>query len=673
MPNPNPQRKPLIIKTGDITTEVKSFSEASKEAHSLAAKHDAIIADNRIFNQPGGTRSGLIVIRVVPEKFEQLFAELKKLGTVLEERANGQDITNQFFDTEANIKNLKITEERLQELLKSKSIIDRISSLLEVEREVTRVRGQIEALQGQMRLWQNQLSFSTIRLTIQEPARPVPGGSLSIEVLSHNDAKAKLDDILAKANGQLSSGRVANQQHGALQGNYQIRLRLSRFAEFLNLIKPLGRVTGEQIANLTYGAQNADGADVYCELQLQLHERHVQLPGGTVQIEVKSLSEAIPTLNQILAKTNGSISNNQTQRQPNAKDIGHLTLEVKAMAFTELMNQLPTLGRITNRQVAGDGTQIRGGAADQTSRIQLILSERMVQVPTGRMNIEVEKFELATAELAKIVADKNRPIQELQNNRTQRHDGSWQAEIRLAMRAGDMDAVVPLLERLGDVKSRQMQGLGLGEAGQFDPTLLGEVNLSLFERPALQVPSGQMTIEIDKFEHAITELGGIIDKRAQSIWRLQDSRTQRSDGTWQGDVRLAIRANEMEEVIPLLERLGQVKSRQILGLGVGASSRFDAKVKGEISLSLQEKPAFSAQESNAFRILVRETLDGLLTSLARIIFGLGILLPWALVVWLVYIVVRWSIRSRVPATAQADQTVTQPTPPAAAMDAPKPS
>jgi len=80
----------------------------------------------------------------------------------------------------------------LQDLIKSKNFMDKMESLLQVERELTRVRGEIEGYQGQMRVWGNQISLSTIRLTLQEPIRAVPSGSLSVEVASLAEANRDL-------------------------------------------------------------------------------------------------------------------------------------------------------------------------------------------------------------------------------------------------------------------------------------------------------------------------------------------------------------------------------------------------------------------------------------------------------------------------------------------------
>ncbi|HEY3244715.1 MAG TPA: DUF4349 domain-containing protein, partial [Phycisphaerae bacterium] len=143
-----PQAK--IIKTGELTAEVTSYVDAVEQVGAIVKRFNAFIADGATQEQAGGALSGRSVIRVVPEQFEALFAALKTIGRVEAENVKAADVTAEYVDLEARIHTAQISEERLQDLVKNKSIVDKISSLLEVERELARVRGEIEKMQGQL-------------------------------------------------------------------------------------------------------------------------------------------------------------------------------------------------------------------------------------------------------------------------------------------------------------------------------------------------------------------------------------------------------------------------------------------------------------------------------------------------------------------------------------------
>jgi hypothetical protein len=103
-------------------------------------------------------------------KFESTLTELRRHGTVLSESATGRDVTEEFTDTEAQIKSKRRLEERLLHIVDGSGSV---KDMLEVENELTRVRTDIERLEGHSRLLANQASFATIQATFVSPAQPI--------------------------------------------------------------------------------------------------------------------------------------------------------------------------------------------------------------------------------------------------------------------------------------------------------------------------------------------------------------------------------------------------------------------------------------------------------------------------------------------------------------------
>ena len=97
----------------------------------------------------------------------------KRLGRVLELSVHAEDITEQYFDLEIQLRNRLALEAKLRQLLERSG--NRLSDLLEVEREMTRVRGEIEQLEGRKRLWDNQVGLATLHVLLAEPAPLLAG------------------------------------------------------------------------------------------------------------------------------------------------------------------------------------------------------------------------------------------------------------------------------------------------------------------------------------------------------------------------------------------------------------------------------------------------------------------------------------------------------------------
>jgi hypothetical protein len=111
-----------------------------------------------------------MTLRVPAPKFESALAELRGHGTVLTESATGRDVTEEFTDTEAQLKSKRRLEDRLLHIVDGSGSV---KDMLEVENELTRVRTDIERLEGHSRLLTNQTAFATIQATFVSPAQPI--------------------------------------------------------------------------------------------------------------------------------------------------------------------------------------------------------------------------------------------------------------------------------------------------------------------------------------------------------------------------------------------------------------------------------------------------------------------------------------------------------------------
>lgn len=473
-----------IIKTGVLAVEVADYEAAVERVVEIAREYGGEIADASTEEGAGGALLGRVVLRVAPERFEGLFAALKEVGRVESENAKSADVTGQYVDLEARIHAGQITEARLQELVKNKSFVDKIGSLLEVEREMSRVRSQIERMQGELRVMADRVGRSTITMTIREPARKVPSASLSVEVGVLDAASASLSEALDRLGGGMVSGKTSQGDGGALRGEYRVRVSLARFGELLAAIESLGRVGQRQVRDWRIGdGDSAWASGVECGVSLVLHERAVQLPAGVMSVEVESLDAALAELDASIASAGASILSNRVRRQNDGSSVAELTLRVEAGRFAELTNLLGPLGRTTGRNVTGQTGGIVGGAARVPCGLKLTLAERPREVPSGSMVVRVEGFGEAREELSELIAEQKAQV--MASSSRQLTDGTWMGSFRLGVRAADMDAVVGRLEKLGRVESRQISGTGLGDLSRADPEAMGVIELSLSEKAAI--------------------------------------------------------------------------------------------------------------------------------------------------------------------------------------------
>ncbi len=168
--------KRKIIRNGFLNLEVSSVEEALTDIKALVDSANGYVTNESLSQDQYATKSGTITCRVPSEQLDQALEELKKLGKVEHVSISANDITDQYFDLEVRMRNQKELEERLVELLKRPA--NKLADLLAAERELARVRTDIDAMEGRKRLWDNQIAYSTITINVREPGPVVQGGGV---------------------------------------------------------------------------------------------------------------------------------------------------------------------------------------------------------------------------------------------------------------------------------------------------------------------------------------------------------------------------------------------------------------------------------------------------------------------------------------------------------------
>jgi len=159
------QRK--LIRNGSGRLEVDSVEATLAAVRGLAQSLGGYVgSESQTTDTARGPRAS-ITCRVPAEKLDSLIGRLKSVGRLRDLSITADDITEQYFDLEVRIRNGKRLEVRLVELLGRAS--NNLGDLFNVERELARVRGDLDLLEGKQRFWDNQVAFSTFSVEIEGP------------------------------------------------------------------------------------------------------------------------------------------------------------------------------------------------------------------------------------------------------------------------------------------------------------------------------------------------------------------------------------------------------------------------------------------------------------------------------------------------------------------------
>jgi hypothetical protein len=161
-------KTPMIIRTADLAVIVKNdeFEKARAAIDEILKRHHGHVGDLTVTNPSGSARSLSGTLRVPSNQLDAAIVDFRGLGRVEKESQGGEEVTQQYVDLQARLANSKHTEQRLTEILRQRT--GKLSDVLAVEMQISRVRGEIEQMEAQRKTMKNQVDFATLNLTVTE-------------------------------------------------------------------------------------------------------------------------------------------------------------------------------------------------------------------------------------------------------------------------------------------------------------------------------------------------------------------------------------------------------------------------------------------------------------------------------------------------------------------------
>lgn len=169
----------LVVRNGTIEVRVEDIDDGVARIRSAVTAHDGEIANMSV--QTGedpsipfggeavktGPASASITIRVAADRLAKLTAAIAEVGKVISQSESSDDVTEQAVDLTARLANLRAEEVRLRAFLNRTG---KITELLEVEKELARVRGEIESMDAQLTYLKRQAARATLTVSLTEPS-----------------------------------------------------------------------------------------------------------------------------------------------------------------------------------------------------------------------------------------------------------------------------------------------------------------------------------------------------------------------------------------------------------------------------------------------------------------------------------------------------------------------
>jgi uncharacterized protein DUF4349/putative zinc finger protein len=171
-PPPPPQKAeapsigPQIARTGTLNVSAKDFNAARASMDRIVKAHQGYISSLNVSTEQGAPRSLDAKIAVPAAQYDPTLADLRALGRVGQEQQSSEEVTSQIVDLDARLKNARETEAQLTEILRARA--GKIGDVLVVEKEMARVRGEIEVMEADQKQLHDRVAFASIELNLAE-------------------------------------------------------------------------------------------------------------------------------------------------------------------------------------------------------------------------------------------------------------------------------------------------------------------------------------------------------------------------------------------------------------------------------------------------------------------------------------------------------------------------
>jgi hypothetical protein len=161
-----PQHGPMIARTVTLRMMANDFGSVRDAVDRVVRDANGYVGQVDAFDRSGAARSLRATLYVPADRLDAILASIKRLGKLVEESQRGEDVTEQVTDLDARLSNARNTEKRLVDLLQKRT--GDLADVLAAEREIARVREEIERLDGHRKGLTQRVTYATVTVEVTE-------------------------------------------------------------------------------------------------------------------------------------------------------------------------------------------------------------------------------------------------------------------------------------------------------------------------------------------------------------------------------------------------------------------------------------------------------------------------------------------------------------------------
>ena len=352
-----------LIRNATVELEIVTFDNAVQKIIAFANEEHGYVATTDSEKQANGKLRGQVVVKVLPENLDRFLQKIRSLGELKNQTLDTEDVTKAYFDTDARLKNAHVMEQRLIDMLKTKT--GKVSDLLQVEKELARVREEIEKMQGELKYWDSQVQFATVTISLAEKDMEEPAAFLLKErgqlALYAPDVEKIYNEIksLASPKVQITNAQLNRDYSGRVSAQVSMLIAPEESEGVIGRVKGLGRVENfqTQTQRIAQGGSGMSGNartkrdKVELNISISREEQEQAFQQTSLRIRTPSVAEKAKELRALAEKQGGRIRSSNFSRDPNGHAVANVSLRVPIKNYPALMQSLDSLGKVENVSV----------------------------------------------------------------------------------------------------------------------------------------------------------------------------------------------------------------------------------------------------------------------------------------------------------------------------------
>jgi hypothetical protein len=352
-----------LIRNATVEMEIVSFDNAVQKITAFANEEHGYVATTDSEKQANGKLKGQIVVKVLPENLDRFLQKIRNLGELKNQTLGTEDVTKAYFDTDARLKNAHVMEQRLIDMLKTKT--GKVSDLLQVEKELGRVREEIEKMQGELKYWDSQAQFATVTISLAEKDMEEPAAFLLKERAQLSLYTPDVEKIYNETKGlaspkvQITNAQLNRDYSGRVSAQLSMLIAPEESDAVIGRVKGFGRVENFQTQTQRV-AQGGSGMSenartkrdkVELTLTVSREEQEQAFQQTSLRIRTSSVDEKAKELRTLAEKQAGRVRSSTFSRDPDGREVASVSLRVPMKNYPALMQSLDSLGKVQNVSV----------------------------------------------------------------------------------------------------------------------------------------------------------------------------------------------------------------------------------------------------------------------------------------------------------------------------------